>query len=63
MKHSNITIVNIDGRPGDLISTQMALIHSQAQLPGSKALLLAPQKPQVLIGETFEEESDDTGDC
>lgn len=49
--HSNITVVNIDGRSGDKISTQMALVHSKSLLPGSKALMLSPNKPKVFIGD------------
>jgi hypothetical protein len=47
---SNITVVNVDGRIGDNLSTQMALIYSQSKLPGSKSLLIAPQEPKITIG-------------
>ena len=47
---SNITVVNVDGRIGDNLSTQMALMISKYKLPGSRALLLAPQEPRVIIG-------------
>ena len=47
---SNITVVNVDGRTGDNLSTQMALLYSQSKLPGSKSLLIAPQEPKITIG-------------
>ncbi len=49
--HSNITIVHIDGRDGDHVSAQMALLHSQQKLPGSRALMISPHRPKVCLGE------------
>jgi hypothetical protein len=46
---SDITVVNIDGRVGNYELAINALVHSQAQLPGSKALLLTPKLPNNLI--------------
>lgn len=36
----NITIVNVDGRPGDLPSTSLALQYSLSQMPGAGCQLL-----------------------
>jgi hypothetical protein len=44
-----ITIVNVDGRPGDLRETQLALHYSAMQMPGARCLLLSPTKPQQLM--------------
>ena len=44
----NITIVNIDGRTGDLSSTCLALQHSYAQMPGASCLLISPERPAGL---------------
>ncbi|MDR2875008.1 MAG: hypothetical protein LBV44_03655 [Methylobacillus sp.] len=44
-----ITIVNVDGRPGDLLETQLALVHSVRQMPGARCLLLSPTKPANLM--------------
>lgn len=44
----NITIVNIDGRTGELHSTCLALQHSHAQMPGANCLLISPERPAGL---------------
>jgi hypothetical protein len=44
-----ITLVNIDGRPGELWGTQLALAHSAAQMPGARCLLLSPECPKNLL--------------
>jgi hypothetical protein len=44
-----ITIVNVDGRPGDLLETQRALHHSAMQLPGARCLMLSAEKPKSLL--------------
>jgi hypothetical protein len=44
-----LTIVSIDGRPGDLHETQLALRHSATQLPGARCLLLSPKRPRQLL--------------
>jgi hypothetical protein len=46
---SHITIVNIDGRHGELTAAQLSLAHSARQLPGAQALLLSPQRPKNLL--------------
>ena len=47
---SDITIVNVDGRKGhNLMAAQNAIFHSASQLPGSKALLLSPERPNKLL--------------
>jgi hypothetical protein len=46
---NHITIVNIDGRPGDHHETQLALSHSAAQMPGARCLMLSPTKPWNLL--------------
>ena len=43
-----ITIVCIDGRAGELLGAQFALTKSMSELPGSKAMLLSPQRPASL---------------
>jgi Protein of unknown function (DUF5672) len=48
LSFNDITIVNIDGRVSDYSLTINALIHSQKQLPGAKALLLTPHRPPNL---------------
>lgn len=48
---SDITIVNVEGRFIDNISTQMALLHSQSKLPGSKALLISSHEPKITLGD------------
>jgi len=53
MSFEDLTIVNIDGRRGDLLGAQFALSHSAAQLPGSRAVLFSPERPpQLLAGIT-----------
>jgi hypothetical protein len=44
-----ITIVNIDGRAGELHETQLALHHSAMQMPGARCLLLSVTKPRHLL--------------
>ncbi|MDR2875009.1 MAG: hypothetical protein LBV44_03660 [Methylobacillus sp.] len=44
-----ITIVNVDGRIGDLHETQLALHYSATQMPGARCLLLSPTKPKKLL--------------
>src|ERR1700682_4218636 len=46
---SHITIVNIDGRHGELTAAQLSLAHSARELPGAQALLLSPQRPKNLL--------------
>jgi hypothetical protein len=46
---SHITVVNIDGRHGELTAAQLSLAHSARQLPGAQALLLSPQRPKNLL--------------
>ncbi len=49
MQFRDITIVNVDGRRGDLLHTQYALAHSARELPGARALLLSPERPTQLL--------------
>ena len=49
MLYQNITVVNIDGRAGDLRGGPMAIARGCHELPGSKGLLLSPQRPESLI--------------
>ncbi len=49
MPFGHITLVNVDGRAGDLLGAQLALAHSARQLPGASALLLSPQCPSRLL--------------
>lgn len=51
MGFEKITIVCIDGRPGELPGAQFALMKSMAELPGSRGLLLSPQRPVSLIAQ------------
>jgi hypothetical protein len=45
----HITVVNVDGRGGELLGAQLALAHSARELPGATALLLSPQCPSRLL--------------
>jgi hypothetical protein len=49
MPFRHITIVNVDGRHGESLGAQYALLHSARELPGAAALLLSPQRPQHLL--------------
>jgi len=49
MPFSNITIVSVDGRFGELFGAQCALFHSLQELPGAKAILLSPERPRYLL--------------
>lgn len=49
MKFENITVVNIDGRPGETIGAQRAIAKSSHELPGSKKLLISPSRPKKLL--------------
>ena len=49
MTFSHITIVNIDGRHGELNAAQLSLAHSARELPGAQVLLLSPQRPKNLL--------------
>jgi hypothetical protein len=49
VSYEDITIVNVDGRGGDLPGAQRALAHSARQLPGAQALLLSPERPLHLL--------------
>jgi hypothetical protein len=49
MSFQDITVVNVDGRGGDLLGTQLALAHSARELPGATALLLSPERPARLL--------------
>ncbi|MDR2001188.1 MAG: hypothetical protein LBP94_06640 [Zoogloeaceae bacterium] len=44
-----VTIVNVDGRAGELHETQLALHYSAMQMPGARCLLLSPTKPKQLL--------------
>jgi hypothetical protein len=44
-----ITIVNVDGRPGELRETQLALHYSAMQMPGARCVLLSPVRPKNLM--------------
>jgi hypothetical protein len=46
---SKITIVGIDGRPGELEDAQRALTFSAAQMPGACCLLMSPECPKHLL--------------
>ncbi len=48
LNFNDITIVHIDGRYGDLIEAQNAILKSGIELPGAKMLLLSPKKPRTL---------------
>lgn len=48
MKFDHITIVHIDGRESECKYGQLAIIESMKQLPGSRGLLLTPNKPNDL---------------
>lgn len=48
LNFNDITIVHIDGRYGDLIEAQNAILKSGIELPGAKMLLLSPKKPSTL---------------
>ncbi len=45
MGFEEITVVSIDGRPGDVEGAQRAIAWSAGQLPGCRCLLLSPQRP------------------
>lgn len=45
----NITIVSIDGRPGDCLGAQYAIQKSALELPGTKQVLISYDKPQRLL--------------
>lgn len=45
MPFNDLTIVNIDGRRGELPGSQFALAHSARSLPGARPLLLSPDRP------------------
>jgi hypothetical protein len=49
MNFQDITIVNIDGRPGQALGGQCAIRASQQQLPGARGLLLTPERPRPLL--------------
>jgi hypothetical protein len=49
MPFRHITVVSIDGRPGDLPGAQNAILKSARELPGARALLLSPGRPRTLL--------------
>ena len=49
MPYRAITIVSVDGRLGEHIGAQYAIIKSAQALPGSKMLLLSPERPKKLL--------------
>jgi hypothetical protein len=49
MSFRDLTIVNIDGRRGNLLGAQFASAHSAAQLPGARAVLFSPERPAQLL--------------
>jgi len=49
MNFKDITVVNVDGRYGDLHGAQLSLIHTTDQLPGARAILLSPERPANLM--------------
>lgn len=49
MNFGDITVVNIDGRPGDVLGGQRAVLKSSLELPGSRRLLISPTRPRTLL--------------
>jgi hypothetical protein len=49
MPYRAITIVSVDGRLGDHLGAQYAIVKSAQALPGAKMLLLSPERPKTLL--------------
>lgn len=45
----NITVVSIDGRPGECLGAQYAIHKSARELVGAKQLLISAEKPKTLL--------------